>query len=733
MKKYLKKFYNLILLEIVFLSLIFYPVSLSFKNILFLSKKVIPIVWNTFSPFFCGTIDPITSKIYFVSYLIFVLVSIYLFYKFFYKEKVLYFRFFTLILFIFMLALFFTFLFFPFYTVLLTAISIFFFLTLFAVLINISDFEEEKILDAFIFCGIFIGFIGFFQYFKISFGILEISSDFRRNVASTLGHNTATSFVVFHTVLLILWRKRRVIKFYFPFLIILFFVFIVCQSRGVYLLFIIDLLIFILFYREKLNLIFKKLNKKYLFSFLLFFVMAVLSQSFKNPLLLSSKTLIRRLYDFSPSILIKGTRFRIYTICLYMIKKHPLKGYGISSFKFYYPFYQGEYFFKNPDSILVPSDKKTERAHNDWLQLFVEIGVPMASVIFILYLLSIYFFIKRKKVIAVIFFTNFFLQSMWDFPWHLPFLAFFMLFFIAYFVKKYAGKYLETFHIKFGECFLIISALVILLNLICNFYYADYFLWRAFKYIRLLRSNTKVIEKIKKELYVKSLIALEKAWKYNPYDADINYYTGGCYLFLGKFRDALFYFNMAREENSYHFFDYRCGVCYYFLKDIKNSLKNLDLSIFKAPTFEPSYKLELKIILKNGIIKPEFFKKYEHYFFRGNLSVVDNYLIHLVETNRIKEFKTLLANSVVSYGKLDYKLLAFLIAYWSGKDVKEMLGILPKEYKYIYENLNKISEQSLNGRKKIFFYLLKKKSHFICKSNIFLSKIGIRLMKKMNF
>jgi len=75
-----------------------------------------------------------------------------------------------------------------------------------------------------------------------------------------------------------------------------------------------------------------------------------------------------------PRIVVRGTRARLWTISIHLVRERFPLGVGFSAFKYVYPEAQARYFQKHPDSILVPTELHTDRVHNDYLQVWVELG-----------------------------------------------------------------------------------------------------------------------------------------------------------------------------------------------------------------------------------------------------------------------------------------------------------------------------------------------------------------------
>lgn len=72
----------------------------------------------------------------------------------------------------------------------------------------------------------------------------------------------------------------------------------------------------------------------------------------------------------------RETRLRILVVsAAELIPAAPLTGSGFGSFAWVYPKAQGEYFLTHPESRLGTTTKRTDLAHNDYLQILVETGI----------------------------------------------------------------------------------------------------------------------------------------------------------------------------------------------------------------------------------------------------------------------------------------------------------------------------------------------------------------------
>jgi tetratricopeptide (TPR) repeat protein len=105
-------------------------------------------------------------------------------------------------------------------------------------------------------------------------------------------------------------------------------------------------------------------------------VLFLATQVVDNPLR-GSQGLGRRLARLVNSEeLLTDTRMRILVCSLPAVAERPLLGWGIGSFSWVYPEFQGRH-FSDPeswDTRLALTTKLTQRAHNDWLQLAMEMG-----------------------------------------------------------------------------------------------------------------------------------------------------------------------------------------------------------------------------------------------------------------------------------------------------------------------------------------------------------------------
>ncbi|MGC9326887.1 MAG: O-antigen ligase family protein [Candidatus Hinthialibacter sp.] len=77
-----------------------------------------------------------------------------------------------------------------------------------------------------------------------------------------------------------------------------------------------------------------------------------------------------------PEHLVSGTYPRVWLMSMLMARENPLTGVGFSAWPYRYPEYQKAWFTKHPDTVIgLPIlGQHTLRGHNDYLQLWAELG-----------------------------------------------------------------------------------------------------------------------------------------------------------------------------------------------------------------------------------------------------------------------------------------------------------------------------------------------------------------------
>lgn len=94
-----------------------------------------------------------------------------------------------------------------------------------------------------------------------------------------------------------------------------------------------------------------------------------------NPLYRRDVTLVERVGEFRVQRVLTETRLRITAVSLtQLVPQSPVIGHGFASFQYVYPRAQERYFLENPRSRLAPTALRTQRGHNEYLQVLIETG-----------------------------------------------------------------------------------------------------------------------------------------------------------------------------------------------------------------------------------------------------------------------------------------------------------------------------------------------------------------------
>lgn len=203
----------------------------------------------------------------------------------------------------------------------------------------------------------------------------------RLRMGSLIGHNIGVaSFISFSWFILIArlfqqatWKRKAARA---VFLIFLFNVIVALQTRGIWITLALLTPIYIVWL---LRLTGKRWDLKPILGAVLIGLIILTAQfipSPRNPFYSPSTPLLSRLTHFRLSHLLTDTRLRIAVCSGPLLAEKPLTGHGLGSFQYVFPKAQGDYFARHPDTIIVPSSHRTMRAHNDWLQILIELGIP---------------------------------------------------------------------------------------------------------------------------------------------------------------------------------------------------------------------------------------------------------------------------------------------------------------------------------------------------------------------
>lgn len=403
----------------------------------------------------------------------------------------------------------------------------------------------------------------------------------RNSMGSFIGHNTglgAFIFPVFIMSLSLLLVQKSKIYYYLilAFQILTIFVILAIQSRSAWLNFI---LLTPLFFIIAAKIYGKKIfSKKLIISIIAAVLMIFISQTIDNPIKVKNPSLIERFQHLTPNKLKSETRLRILVCSIPIIKSNLFLGTGIGSFQYVYPAAQGQYFLDNPNTILVPTQKRTEHAHNDYLQVLIELGL----IGFILIILTAIFYFRdgylayknienpNKKIIQtgiLLALISFLLQASLDFPIHIPQLAALFIFIAAIWVdgrniynsdslkiedKSQQRDNDDTRHFHPLFLYSLLIMLIIIGFIFGAFVYkeqvADIYEMRGESYLNAYVENTTLKAKESLVLLQNSEKYLKAAWRKEPLQGKTLFFLGQVsYLYA----DMIYEQMRAAKNNGY--------------------------------------------------------------------------------------------------------------------------------------------------------------------------------------
>jgi len=456
--------------------------------------------------------------------------------------------------------------------------------------------ENNKEFNTFIYLFFILSFLVSTYTLVQYYGLDPYLNDIRK-LTSTIGQKNwisnylAMIFPIAFSYFL-LEKNKKIKSVYFLLLTILYITLLICQSRGIWISIGLTLILSIfIVIKFKLLDIFKK-NKKWLVFLLVIFLIITAIYSTDNPLNKSRLTVTERAVSTfdkdDPSI---NTRFLIWGTTIEMIKDKPILGLGIGTFKYHYLNYQAKYLLEHPDYIKYSVN--ASEAHNEYLQMWVEIEVIGLSIFLIIIILiynQFWRFFKQekdsqKKIIAwgmVLGINCFLLHSLFTFPLHVPALAstFFVLLGLAMvYIRKYDLPEIKIktginhFAVKlFLNIFVIALMLVIINCLAIKPYVAELYYFTGMRY------------NVDKN-YTKSLPNLQYAVQLDPYNGRILHALGTTYYNLNIFSKAEEILQEAKkymiDVNTF----YILGLNYSKLNMFENAEKEFKHAIYLDPKF----------------------------------------------------------------------------------------------------------------------------------------------------
>ena len=444
-----------------------------------------------------------------------------------------------------------------------------------------------------------------------------------------------------------LLEKRSKNKFiYYLLLSILYVTLMICQSRGIWISISLTVILAIyIIIKFKFYEIFSR-NKKWLTLLILTFLVVTIIYSTDNPLNKSAITVTERALstfdEQDPSI---NTRLLMWKTTFEMIKERPVFGSGIGTFKMNYLDYQADFLQNNPDYIKFSG--KAAEAHNEYLQMWAEIGIIglgiFIGIILMFFNLIINYLKKvdndseKDKIIVfglVLGVTCFLIHSLFTFPLHVPALGstFFILLgltvgYIGGFDLNKTNKknviwekvtQINQRWLKIISIILIFVCMVFVINmLVIKPCVAELYYFEGTRY------------NIDKN-YVEALPNFQYAAQLAPYNGRILHALGSTYYHLDIQDEA----QKTLQRTKYYFNDrniYRnLGLSYMQSGKYQEAKKEFKYAIYLDPKFTKAYadlaylyviqkEYDKAIIEWNKIleIEPNFSEKYNVLYFIG--------------------------------------------------------------------------------------------------------------------
>ncbi len=429
-------------------------------------------------------------------------------------------------------------------------LSIFFFISL-----NFyKGFDHIKIVSTIMtLAGVTVATIGIFQFFGKNPSFLYQAAV----PGSTFGNkNFAAQFVVaiipfsIYTAYLYRENKARILFGLFPFTLIFFL--IVTRTRGAWLASIAGLLTgtgLLLFYLIKNRLLYKidlknllgKQFMRYIVPGLVLFIILI-SFTFMPS---DKKTKKSINLDFGQELKsIANTkegsahwRLTAWANTLEMIKDKPLFGTGIGNWQFYYPLFAQ----KGAIDKDFNEDRQAKRAHNDYLQIAAELGLP-GIILFLWFLGSLIFcglkiirsdesqewaFLGIAGISAIISIMG---NAMFSFPFQEALPPFFLAV-IASMITF--GRFRKTERIKVQSKPVLIPVLVFFIILaVFNMMWGYRLCMADYYFLEGKRFN-------KAKMFERSLRPLRQSMKLNPHNFRVYSLLGRSFNELKRYHDSV--------------------------------------------------------------------------------------------------------------------------------------------------------------------------------------------------
>jgi tetratricopeptide (TPR) repeat protein len=324
--------------------------------------------------------------------------------------------------------------------------------------------------------------------------------------------------------------------------------------------------------------------------------------SMKTPLTNETTDLFQRITSvFDTSGRNAAIRFDIWHATYKMIKDNFWWGCGLSYFKMNYLNYQGMLLRASDVSFFENHFfARANQAHNEFLQIFSELGVFafIASIAFVLYFVA-----SLKKLLAssrvrsnsagyiivsclgagVI---SVFINSLFGFPLHVLPTAVLLAFILAIIEKLLErGVMKDPAIVSAAFNYQIIPAKINILAVLASgvVFYAMTFLMMP-SYIAANVNMKAGLDYLKLEMPEKAMPRLKKAIAINPYSGETRYYLGVCYLQKKEYDLGIMELLQALESESDPNIFSNIGLAYYKIGMYGEALEYLKKALELSPT-----------------------------------------------------------------------------------------------------------------------------------------------------
>jgi len=203
----------------------------------------------------------------------------------------------------------------------------------------------------------------------------------RQRIGSLIGHNIGVASLITFSWFILLSRLFRPVAWnrkigWAALMLLLLYVIAASQTRGVWIVLAILTPCHLAWL---IRLTGKRWDLRPVLGVILIILIILTLQTIpspRNPFYSPESPLLVRFTHFSPRHLMTETRLRIAVCSASLVADRPVRGHGLGSFQYVFAPAQADYFARNPDSVLTPGSYRTMRAHGDWLQVLIELGLP---------------------------------------------------------------------------------------------------------------------------------------------------------------------------------------------------------------------------------------------------------------------------------------------------------------------------------------------------------------------